>query len=259
MTPMKDVKVLVVDDNALILDLLLRGLAPHCDAHPAGDGADALLQIVDDPPDLIVCDYRMPGLDGRQLYEKLRGRQQTKLIPFIFLASRGDIEEKLRPIVEGVEEFITKPFFLKDMVRRTKKVIDRLQLEKLQKRAVRPGVIQGRLEEMSILDLMQSLEMGQKSCRLTIRNAGDTCELFFASGQCTDAKLGATEGEDAVFQVVRWPAGEFEIDFNESPTRSTISRTTTGLLMEALRLIDENQRDGVDESAEVAESKPAEG
>ena len=100
-------------------------------------------------------------------------------------------------------------------------------------------MIQGRLEEMSILDLMQSLEMGQKSCRLTIRNAGDTCELFFAARQCTDAKLGATEGEDAVFQVVRWPAGEFEIDFNESPTRSTISRTTTGLLMEALRLTDE--------------------
>ena len=109
---------------------------------------------------------------------------------------------------------------------------------------------------MSILDLMQSLEMGQKSCRLTIRNEGDTCELFFASGQCTDAKMGDAEGEAAVFQVVRWPAGEFEIDFNESPTRSTISRTTTGLLMEALRLIDEHERDGVDENAEVAESKP---
>ena len=121
MTPMKDVKVLVVDDNALILDLLMKGLMPHCDARAAADGADALLKIVDDPPDLVVCDYRMPGLDGRQLYEKLRGRQQTKSIPFIFLASRSDIEEKLRPIVEGVEEFIPKPFFLKDLVRRAKK------------------------------------------------------------------------------------------------------------------------------------------
>jgi len=93
-----EVKVLVVDDNALILDLLMKGLMPHCEASAAGDGADALLKIVDDPPDLILCDYRMPGLDGRQLYQKLRAREQTKLIPFIFLASRGDIEEKLRPI-----------------------------------------------------------------------------------------------------------------------------------------------------------------
>ena len=74
---------------------------------------------------------------------------KRKSIPFIFLASRSDIEEKLRPIVEGVEEFIPKPFFLKDLVRSAKKVVDRLQLEKLQKRQVRPGVIQGRLEEMS--------------------------------------------------------------------------------------------------------------
>jgi len=246
MTPAKDVRVLVVDDNALILDLLMKGLAPHCQTTAAADGADALLKIVDDPPDLILCDYRMPGLDGRQLYEKLRARQQTRLIPFIFLASRSDMEEKLRPMVEGVEEFVVKPFFLKDVVRRTKKVIDRLALEKLQNRAVRPGVIQGRLEEMSILDLMQSLEMGQKSCRLTIRHDGDTCEMFFTSGQCADAKLGSVEGEDAVFQVVRWPAGEFEIDFNSSASRSTISRTTTGLLMEALRLVDESQRDAGD-------------
>jgi len=253
MTPMKDVKVLVVDDNALILDLLMKGLTPHCDARAAADGADALLKIVDDPPDLVVCDYRMPGLDGRQLYEKLRGRQQTKSIPFIFLASRSDIEEKLRPIVEGVEEFIPKPFFLKDLVRRAKKVVDRLQLEKLQNRQVRPGVIQGRLEEMSIMDLMQSLEMGQKSCQLSIRHGEETGELFFASGQCKDARLGSLEGEAAVFQAVRWLDGEFEIDFNRTAKRDTISRTTTGLLMEALRLVDEGQRDGANEDAEVTE------
>ncbi len=251
MTPVKGVKVLVVDDNALILDLLMKGLSPHCDAFAAADGADALLKIVDDPPDLILCDYRMPGLDGRQLYDKLRARQQTRQIPFIFLASRSDMEEKLRPMVEGVEEFVVKPFFIKDLVRRTKKVIDRLHLEKLQNRAVRPGVIQGRLEEMSILDLMQSLEMGQKSCRLTIRHDGETCEMFFSAGQCADARLGDLEGEAAVFQVVRWPAGEFEIDFNSSASRSTISRTTTGLLMEALRLMDEGQRDGVAEGVET--------
>ncbi len=253
MTALKDVKVLVVDDNALILDLLMKGLTPHCEAIAAADGADALLKIVDDPPDLILCDYRMPGLDGRQLYEKLRARKQTKQIPFIFLSSRSDMEEKLRPMVEGVEEFVVKPFFMKDLIRRTKKVIDRIQLEKMQNRAVRPGVIQGRLEEMSILDLMQSLEMGQKSCRLTIRHDDESCELFFSAGQCADAKLGSVEGEEAVYQVVRWPAGDFEIDFNAAPSRSTISRTTTGLLMEALRLMDEGQRDGDVEGVEATE------
>jgi CheY-like chemotaxis protein len=253
MAAMNDVRLLVIDDNALVLDLLMKGLSPHCEARAAADGADALLKIVDDPPDLIVCDYKMPGLDGRQLYDKLRSRSQTKQIPFIFLASRGDIEEKLRPIAEGVEEFIAKPFFLKDLVRRTKKVIDRLRLQKMQNRAVRPGVIQGRLEEMSMLDLMQSLEMGQKSCQLTVRHNGDACVMDFGAGQCKDARLGKVEGEEAVFQAVRWSDGDFEIDFNVQPSRETISRTTTGLLMEALRLVDEEQRDATDESATVTE------
>lgn len=252
MTPLKDVKVLIVDDNALVLSLLVKGLGALCDARTAADGADALLKIVADPPDLIVCDYRMQGLDGRQLYEKLRSRSETKRIPFIFLGSRSDIEERLRPMVEGVEEFIPKPFFVRDVVRRAKMVVDRLHLEKLQNRAVRPGVIQGRLEEMSILDLMQSLEMGQKSCQLTIRHGGEECNLFFSAGQCRDARLGKLEGEPAVFQAVRWADGEFEINFNATPSRETIQRTTTGLLMEALRLADEEQRDGTGKGSEEA-------
>src|ERR1700685_3537934 len=124
----------------------------------------------------------MPGLEGRQLFEKLRGREKTRHIPFLFMAGRADIEERLRPLVDGVAEFITKPFLVKDLVRITKKVVARLHLEKLQKTASRPGVIQGRLEEMSMTDLLQSLEMGRKSCRLIVRKGAERGEMYFASG-----------------------------------------------------------------------------
>lgn len=239
---MKGVRVLVVDDNPLVLGLMVKGLEPHCDVHAAADGGDALLKIVDETPDLVICDYRMPGLDGLQLFEKLRPRFASRPIPFMFLANRADIEEKLRPLVEGVEDFIVKPFFIPELVRRAKKVIDRLQLEKLQKSSARPGVIQGRLEEMSMLDLMQSIEMGQKTCKLTVRSGSNACQIYFAGGQCQDAQSGAIEGELAVYEAVRWSAGEFEIDFNAAPSRTTIERSTTGLLMEALRLMDESQQ-----------------
>jgi response regulator RpfG family c-di-GMP phosphodiesterase len=190
----------------------------------------------------------MPGLDGRQLFDKLRGREKTRHIPFLFMASRADIEERLRPLVDGVEEFIPKPFLVKDLVRITKKVIDRLHLEKLQKRASRPGVIQGRLEEMSITDLLQSLEMGQKSCRLVVNKGDEQGELHFTSGQCHDAKIGKLEGDEAVYKVILWTEGEFEIDFNaaNASTRNTTTKNTTGLLMEAMRLMDEASRDAVE-------------
>jgi len=243
----KTVKLLLADDNPLVRDLITKGLEPFCEVEASSDGADALLKVVDAPPDVILCDYKMPGLDGRQLFEKLRGREATRHIPFLFMASRPDIEERLRPLVDGVEDFIVKPFLVKDLVRIAKKVIDRLHLEKLQKRAKRPGVIQGRLEEMSMIDLMQSLEMGQKSCRLVVQSSGVQGELFFASGQCRDAKVGNVEGDDAVYKVVLWTAGEFEIDFNaaNASNRTTTTKNTTGLLMEAMRLMDEANRDAV--------------
>src|ERR1700722_6727127 len=244
----KNITLLLVDDNPLVRDLVEKGLEPICEVAIAADGADALLKVIDEPPDVILCDYKMSGLDGRQLFDKLRGREKTRHIPFLFMASRADIEERLRPLVDGVEDFVTKPFLIKDLVRITKKVVDRLHLEKLQKKASRPGVIQGRLEEMSMIDLMQSLEMGQKSCRLIVRQNGAQCELYFASGQCRDAKIGSVEGDDAVYRVVLWTAGEFEIDFNaaNASSRTTTTRNTTGLLMEAMRLMDEANRDPVE-------------
>jgi CheY-like chemotaxis protein len=243
----KSIKLLLADDNPLIRDLVCKALEPFCEVVVADDGADALLKVIDEPPDAILCDYKMPGLNGRQLFEKLRGRQTTHHIPFLFMASRADIEERLRPLVDGVEDFITKPFLVKDLVRITKRVVDRLHLEKLQSKGSRPGVIQGRLEEMSMIDLMQSLEMGQKSCRLVVKKGSETGELYFSAGQCRDAKSGEAEGDDAVYRVLLWTEGEFEIDFSaaNASNRTTTTRNTTGLLMEAMRLMDEASRDEV--------------
>src|SRR6202162_191503 len=243
----KTVKLLLADDNPLVRDLIVKGLEPFCEVETSTDGADALLKVVDAPPDVILCDYKMPGLDGRKLFEKLRARESTRHIPFLFMASRADIEERLRPLVDGVEDFITKPFLVKDLVRITKRVVDRLHLEKLQTKGSRPGVIQGRLEEMSMIDLMQSLEMGQKSCRLIVKKGSESGELYFAGGQCRDAKRGEVEGDDAVYRVLLWTEGEFEIDFSaaNASSRTTTTRNTTGLLMEAMRLMDEASRDEV--------------
>ena len=240
----KTVNVLIVDDNPLIRELMAQALDSVCKVTIAADGADALLKAVDTPPDLIITDYKMPGLDGRQLYDKLRNREATRNTPFIFVASQGDIEEKLRPLV-AAEDFLTKPFFVADLVRVAKKFVDRLHLEKLQQRASRPGVIQGRLEEMGVAELMQSLEMGQKSCRLALRRGNKSCDLFFSGGQCKHAKLGKLEGDEAVYEAVNWTDGEFEIDFSTVSERTSTTRSTTGLLMEAMRLMDEANSNSV--------------
>lgn len=240
------VRILVVEDNPAVLKLVQKGLESCGEVQGAVDGADALLKVVENPPDLIVSDYKMPGLNGRQLYEKLRTREATEKVPFIFVATRADIEERLRPFIEGVEDFIPKPFFLRDLTARVKKVSDRIHLEKLQTSTRRAGVIEGLLEEMNLIDLFQTLEMGQKTCRLTVKsNNAEMCEIYFESGQVYDASLGDLGGDEAVYKMASWSRGSFEIDFNAAPSgQRRTTQSTQGLLMEAMRLLDEAQRNG---------------
>ena len=116
-----DVKVLLVDDNPMVLGMLRGALTPLANVVTSNDSADALLKV---------SDYRMPGMDGRQLVDKLKGRANTAGISVILLASKADITEKLSSS-GPVDDFVEKPFFLKEATQRIKRVIDKIALEKM--------------------------------------------------------------------------------------------------------------------------------
>ena len=240
---MANVKVLLVDDNPMILSMLQGALTPLASVTTASDGADALLKAVDDPPDLLVSDYRMPGMDGRQLVEKLRSRPNTAAASVILLATRADISEKLTMQDHPIDDFVEKPFFLRDATQRIKRLIDKIALEKMAKSAPSDGVLRGNIAQMNVIDLVQSLEMGRKSCALTLTNGDEKCEMYFVEGQVSHADYGSWKGDEAVFQVLRWTDGNFQIDFDRKTTKQSTTLNTQGLLMEGLRLLDESKRD----------------
>ena len=255
-----DVKLLLVDDNPMVLGMLQQALAQYAQVVVAGDSADALLKAVDDPPDLVVCDYRMPGMDGRQLVEKLKSRPATANFSAVLMASRADIDERLSP-QDAADDYLAKPFFLKEATRRIKRTVDRIALEKMAKTAPSDGVVRGNLLQMNVIDLMQSLEMGRKSCQLKLNNEGEKCEVFFVEGQVKHATYGPLVGDRAVFKVLRWTGGNFELNFEGKTDKETTQLNTQGLLMEGLRLLDESQREGGEEvpsdGADNSASTPA--
>jgi len=238
-----NVKLLLVDDNPMILGMLQQALSSLASITTATDSADALLKAVDDAPDLLVCDFRMPGMDGRQLLEKLKSRPATANFSSVLMASKSDIAERLSP-QDAADDYLEKPFFLKDATRRIKRMIDRIALEKMAKTAPSDGVVRGNLSQMNVIDLMQSLEMGRKSCQLSLSNDGDKCEVFFVEGQVKHATYGSLVGDAAVFKVLRWTGGNFQLDFEGKTDKETTQLNTQGLLMEGLRLLDESARDG---------------
>jgi hypothetical protein len=85
--------------------------------------------------------------------------------------------------------------------------------------------------------------MGHKTCELVLSNNSEKCQLFFSDGNINHAVFGKTVGDEAVYAVMSWNGGSFEIDFSRSSPEQTTTRSTQGLLMEGLRLLDEANRD----------------
>src|SRR5262249_38317973 len=103
----------------------------------------------------------------------------------------------------------------------------------------------------NVIDLMQSLEMGRKSCRLLLTKEGERCEVFFAEGQVKHATYGSLVGDEAVFKVLRWTGGSFELDFEGKTDKQTTQLNTQGWLMVGRRLLDEPRREGGGEPSEA--------
>lgn len=235
-------KILVVDDNPTILKLVCQSLEKCGELFTATDGADALMQAIEIKPDLIISDYSMPVMDGRALFEKLRARKETQNIPFVFLASQKEVDERLRMVVEGAEDYLIKPFFVRDLLQQARRITARLLQQRMEKEGGTAG-IKGRLAEISLIDWMQSLEQGRKTCALTLRSGSEVFTLYFTDGIVTHAEGGGLKGDPVVFKILTWTDGDWEVDFQKNSPLRTTTMSTQGLMMEGLRRLDEAKRD----------------
>ena len=235
-------KILVVDDNPTILRLICQSLEKCGELLTAADGADALMKTIELKPDLIISDYSMPVMDGRALFDKLRARPATKDIPFVFLASQKEIDERLRTVVEGAEDYFVKPFFSRDLLKQTRRITARLLQQRMEKQGGGAG-IKGKFSEISLIDWMQSLEHGRKTCTLIVRAGNDEYTMYFTDGQVTHATGQGLKGDPVVFKVLTCMDGDWEVDFQKNSPERTTTMSTQNLMLEGLRLLDEANRD----------------
>ncbi len=111
-------RILVVDDNADMRDYLQRLLAPHWQIDLAIDGRAALAAALDDPPDLIVADVMMPGMDGFALVGALRREAATRAVPVILLSARAGEDSRVEGLQAGADDYLVKPFPARELLAR---------------------------------------------------------------------------------------------------------------------------------------------
>jgi len=118
--------ILVVEDEPAIQDLIqinLQIAGYRVLIH--GNAEDAIKGIQRELPDLVLLDWMLPGMSGVELARRLRGDARTKSLPIILLTARGEEQDKLKGLEEGADDYITKPFSVREMEARIKALLRR--------------------------------------------------------------------------------------------------------------------------------------
>lgn len=231
-------KILIVDPDEKNLRILAISLKKaDLNVTVATDGNDALSKVETLKPDLVISEIDLGSTDGFTLLQFIRETTSLKDIPFVFLTKNKNIDEKVKGLKLGANDYLTKPIYLKEIVTRIKILLERVERDKIEIGVDRG--FSGDLTNMGVVELIQALELGSKTAIIRFKYKTHEGVVYFKKGRIVHAEVGKLKGEKAFYLILNWTEGSFQIEFTEHNIMETITISNQGLLMEGLRRIDE--------------------
>ena len=231
--------LLLVDGDARHLRVLEVSLRRAGFSITSADTTAKALQYLEHAePDLIISDTLLRGGDGFEFCRAVKQNPRWAAIPFIFLTSATELEDKVRGLELGVEDYLTKPIYVKEVTTRVKMLLQRKQQERLGRKDARTK-FSGQLADMAIVDLLQTIEISRKSGTIEFETDLGNATVWFRDGRVIDAKMGRLQAAAAVYRLLGINEGTFEVEFRNISRAGVIEETTQSLLMEGMRRIDE--------------------
>ncbi len=192
-------------------------------------------------PDLVICDTRLPKMDGYAFVRALKKQPDTRTIPVVFLANQKSVEDKIRGLELGVEDYLTKPIFVRELLARVSLIFARRTQESMARVQLGGGKTHfaGTIRELTVIDLLQTFEVSRKSGTIHLQNGKHAAHIYFRDGKAVDAEVGLLRGEEAIYRVLVWSDADFEVDFDTPQNEDIVVGSTQAVLMEGMRRVDE--------------------
>lgn len=207
----------------------------------AQDGEEALALARAQEPDLVVCDVRLPKLDGHGLVRALRDEPALAQIPVVLLLGAHAVEDKIRGLELGVDDFLTKPVFVRELLSRASVLLARRARDVLRAGGAEEHLA-GTTDDLPLVDLLQTLEAGKKTGEVVLRAGAASATFWLRDGRLVDAELGALRGEEAVFRALVWKSARFDVALGPVEREERIAAGLSGLLLEGMRRSEEWER-----------------
>jgi CheY-like chemotaxis protein len=238
-------KVLIVDDDPAVLELyrdLLSKLPSHPEIFTTTSGARALAMLNSQPFRLLLCDLKMPKMDGLQVLTIVR-RRFPELRTVVMTAVHNE-EFRSRAYSLGVDLFWLKPDTQQNMEMFLQCIEGQLGRDE-------ESGFRG-LQSKSLMDLIQMECLSQTSTVLRVTRGSITGRIWITSGELIDAETDGARGENAFRRILAWKAGTFENLPAEPSRERTINKSSNALLLEAAQAMDEVAAPSKQTAEEVA-------
>ena len=156
-------RILVVEDDVDIASLIVHYLAPagH-ESEVVANGSDALPAARKRPPDLIILDRMLPGLDGLEICRALRADENLGAVPILMLTARAEEVDRIAGFDTGADDYVTKPFSPKELVARIGALLRRVRRGPVDEHVLRYGPLVVDVERHVVTD-------GDREVRLTAK------------------------------------------------------------------------------------------
>ncbi|MEG3933198.1 ATP-binding protein [Microcoleus sp. T3_B1] len=202
-------KILLADDNADMRDYIRRLLSGSYIVQTVADGIAALTAIEKNPPDLVLTDVMMPGMDGFELLRSLRSNPATQDIPIILLSARAGEEARIEGLAAGADDYLIKPFSARELLAR---VEASLKLARLRQEAtVRERTILGRVTDgFMAMDLDFRITYANQAAQEVSRTS-----LEAILGKTMWEAFPGTIGNQFEFQYGRASSEQVAVEFEE--------------------------------------------
>lgn len=186
-------------------------------------------------PALVIASNSSLQSDNHSFYAKAR----FKAIPFIVLTENID---EFTNYADNAVEVLSKPLDIEELALRIKFCL------KSDAPSSKPDVtesplkgVSGSLEEMSLTDIIQVLNMGMKTAKVIVTNEREIGEIYLKSGKVISAELGELAGCEAFYRMVEWAKGEFRVFHGHLTDKLNITVETMTLMLEATKVLDEKR------------------
>lgn len=188
MKELSNCTVLVVDDTEANIDILVESLDGEYEISVAMDGESALETVNTDPPDLILLDIMMPGMDGYEVCRRIKSDPKTAGIPIIFITSMNEVQNKTMGLELGAVDYITKPFEVMEVKARVKTHLSLMLINKKLQR------LSSQLSKYVSSEVIQSIVDGKTEA--IIKSSRKNLSVFFSDIVGFSKKTDLLEPED---------------------------------------------------------------